>query len=346
MKKAMIILAALVLGAPAVSAQGTYAGSDPVGTLSYALPSTVISLEVEAVQEHFSAGPYAKYAKKYLGIDARQADETVSRVTAVRMTPRVEADQSKRFLITPGKGGASFLALTAQGLISTGDGSTEGTQWRFPTSSKGDFADRGVSSNLTSESATLYKNVKNETAYSKVAVQQEMMVEKPLETRAREAAEMLFNLRKKRVQIVTGDTDATYSGEAMGAAIAEISRMEAEYLSMFIGYSEYQNQKMNYDVVPAVDSKKQIYVAFRLSDAEGLVPADNVSGKPYVLELVPQPITAAPASRGAASRGTVAYYRIPAICTAKLSDGVNVLLQSRIPVYQLGIESSFPISEK
>ena len=44
--------------------------------------------------------------------------------------------------------------------------------------------------------------------------------------------------------------------------------------------------------------------------------------------------------------GTVAHYRVPASCSIKLTDGVNVLLQSRVPVYQLGIESTFQINTK
>ena len=39
-----------------------------------------------------------------------------------------------------------------------------------------------------------------------------------------------------------------------------------------------------------------------------------------------------------------AYYRIPAVCTVKLMDGANLLLQSRMPVYQLGREASLPVN--
>ena len=45
--------------------------SDPMGLVTYALPSTTITLDVEAVQENFHAGPYAKFAEKYLGITPR-----------------------------------------------------------------------------------------------------------------------------------------------------------------------------------------------------------------------------------------------------------------------------------
>ena len=59
---------------------------------------------------------------------------------------------------------------------------------------------------------------------------------------------------------------------------------------MFIGYSDFQTQKLKCDVVPVKNRKSQTYVAFRISDTDGIVSADNMSGKPYLLEIVPQPI--------------------------------------------------------
>ena len=49
--------------------KGSTASTDPVGTLSYCLPMTSLSFEVEAVRENFYAGPYADFAKLYLVID-------------------------------------------------------------------------------------------------------------------------------------------------------------------------------------------------------------------------------------------------------------------------------------
>lgn len=330
------LVACALLPAAAVMAQ------DAMGTVSYALPQTTITFEVEAVLENFYAGPYAKYAQKYLGVNARQEDQKTCVLSAVKMTPHIEADQSQRYYVTPDKGALSFLSLTSQGLIAVSDGSFgNGSQWRFASQAGADFSDKGVSSNLTSEATTLFRGVDG----NRVAVQQNMVVQKSLEQRAQEAAEMIFDLRKKRVQIVTGDTDATYSGEAMGAALAEIAALEKEYMSMFIGYSDFQTQKMKCDVVPEKDRKSQTYVAFRLSDTDGIVSADNMSGRPYLLELTPQTISPA-SGKPAAAKGTVAIYRIPAVCSVKLTDGVNPILQDRIAVYQLGYESYFPISSK
>lgn len=315
------------------------------GALSYALPQTSITLEVEAVKESFFAGPYAKYARKYLGVDARENDQTTCRLSSVKMTPYVEADQSARYYVNPGKG-TSFLSLSSQGLIAVSDGEFgKASQWRFTSQTASDFSDKGVSSNLTSEAATLYRGVQDDASYNRIAVQQNMVVQKSIEQRAKEAADMIFNLRSKRVQIVTGDTDATYSGEAMGSALAEISALEKEYLSMFIGYSEFQTQSFKCDVVPDKDQKNQTYVAFRVSDTDGVVSSDNMTGKPYLLELVPQKVSS-PAGKGSSAKGDVAVYRIPSVCAVKLTDGVNLILQDRIAVYQLGSIAYYPLGGK
>lgn len=323
--------------------------SDPEGFVTYSLPSTTITLDVEAVQEKFYAGPYAKYAEKYLGIKARQKDETTFQLTQIRMTPLLEADQSRRYSINVKKGeiDATFLKLSSVGLISFADANFgDETIWRFPTAGKSDFSDKGVSSNLTSESATLYRNAKTESAYNKIAVQQSMVVEKSLEQKAAETAGMILRLREQRLQIVTGDTDATYSGEAMGAAIEEITRLEKEYMTLFVGYSDIQTQKMRFDVVPDASLESQMYVAFRLSDTAGLVPADNLSGKPIIMEITKQEFADVAVSEEMLKnkKSVEAYYRIPAVCTVKIMNGTDLLLQSRMPIYQLGKESSLPIN--
>ena len=341
----MIVMMAAVVP-QLVSAQKT---SDPEGFLTYSLPSTTITLDVEAVQEKFYAGPYAKYAEKYLGIKARQKDETTFQITEICMVPLLEADQSRRYTVNVKKGqiDATFLKLSASGLVSFSDANFgDASVWRFPTETQGDFSGKGVSSNLTSEATTLYRNSKTESAYNRVAVQQSMVVEKSPEQKAAETAAMILKLRQQRLQIVTGDTDATYSGEAMGAAIEEITRLEKEYMTLFVGYSDFQQQKMRFDVIPQQGLESQMYVAFRLSDAAGLVPADNLSGKPIVMEIVPQTFADPQVSSAmlGSAKDVQVYYRIPAICTVKIMDGANLLLQSRMPIYQLGKESSLPVN--
>lgn len=340
MKKTLTALAAVLLSATAFA-------QDPTGSVVYSLPSTTLTFDVEAVQEVFYAGPYAKYATKYLGIEVGEQDRTSCHVTKVTMTPYIEADQSTRFVCDAATASNNgFLKLASQGLIAFSNSNLgESGVWRFPSGSHADFSDKGLNSNLQSAETTLYRNTRDGNSYSKVGVQQNMIVEKSPEKRAAETAELIFSLRKKRVQIVTGDTDATYSGEAMGAAIEEISRLEKEYMSLFVGYSEQKEIRMRFEVVPEQGLETQKYVAFRVSDQTGLVAADDLSGTPALLELIPEEIASVPAV-GKTPKGSFIHYRIPAVCKVKLYRGTEILLQSRVPVYQLGIESTLPVKTK
>ena len=97
---------------------------------------------LEAVKENFYAGPYAKYASKYLGVDARQKDEVTYTLSRVKMTSYAEADLSKRFLIDLRDELAytSFLKLTASGLVSSPEAlSGRELVWRFPVIAAGDY---------------------------------------------------------------------------------------------------------------------------------------------------------------------------------------------------------------
>lgn len=101
---------------------------------------------------------------------------------------------------------------------------------------------------------------------------------------------------------------------------------------------------MSFDVAPSADNGKQIYIAFRFSDREGIVSADNMTGRPVVLQLTDSGEKMADLGMDNAQAKTrLIFYRKPAIMNVKLTDGQNQLLQARVPVYQLGKLLTFPI---
>lgn len=307
------------------------------GSVSYSMPQTVLVFNVEAQREHFFAGPYAAYAKKYLGIEAEQYDRITHTVTSVKMVPGVEADQSQRFsYILNAQSQPIFLQLTSQGLVSGATGSyTPDKGWKYPVGKGTGFSDKGIPSNLAERTSTLY-------GADNHAVRQQVIVEKTTEVKAKEVADKIFEIRENKYKILVGDTDATYSGEAMKATIDALNKLEQDYLTLFTGYSEYGSQSATFEVIPSA-RKNQTYIAFRLSDEDGLVPADNVSGKPYFVQLVVEEVAPAPAVDSKAKPVQVIKYRIPAVCGVRLTDGISTLLQTRVPIYQLGIVASYPI---
>ena len=210
--------------------------------------------------------------------------------------------------------------------------------------------------NLTSAETVLYRTERNDNGeFERVAYKQSQVVEKSPEKKAQEAASMILSLRQNRINIITGNTDATFSGDALRAAIEETARIEESLLRLFTGSTSCSVQTMDFDVVPDSSSTEEMVIAFRLSDTQGLLPSDDISGRPVVIEIAPeaeQPETelilpeTTQNSRRNGYYGTlekeVIHYRIPAICTVKITDGQELVLQSRIPVYQKGQELTFP----
>lgn len=350
MKKSKLLLAALLaaLLCPAAGAQIRGLLNEEEGTVAYSLPSTSVTIEAEAECVTFTAGPYAKYAHKYFGIDAGTEDAVTYALSSVKLTPYAEADRSASYTVKLGrKSTPYFLKFTSQGLVSSADAAvSRGGEWKYDFKETDRSIGEGLESNLTDATSTLYKTVQTENGFEKIPVQQKQLVEKSVEQKAADAAQMIFSLRKSRNDIITGNTDATFSGEAMKAAIDEIGRLEEAYLSLFIGKKSSSLQKRTFEVVPAVDNARQIYIAFRISDSEGLQPADVVGGRPIVLNLRGEAASSpvVPNDGGGSSKNAVSiYYRVPAVMDARLLDGQTVLLQSRIPVYQLGSVASFPL---
>ncbi len=349
MKKLMILLLALSLWIP-VQGQPVSEGQQiPQGAVVYSLPRTCIRIVAEAHYTQFVPGPYARYARKFLGIDAGQNRTITYELSRIEMTPMLETDPHQLYmaLLTKENIEPWFLQLTSQGLVLLADAyQAKESKWRFPApDGVQDVSDAGIIENLKEERTTLYRSQVEGREVSAIPVQQTQLVEKTLEQRAEEAVRKIFRLRDMRYAIITGDTDAIYSGEAMGAAVDEMRRMEEEYLRLFLGETTTGKTHLSTDVLP--DQERTRYVAFRFSETEGLLPADNVGGRPILLEMdisADEPFPRIITDESKVRSGTRLFYRQPVITLVRLTDGQKELLQARVPVYQKGPVLNFIIN--
>ena len=303
--------------------------------LVYALPQTTLTVKVEVQQESFFAGPYAAYAKKFLNLDVRDKDEVSSTVTAVELIPSVEADP--KALFTCEAENATLLALSSQGLVALQNkAEAPSLSWRFLPPVEKDF-NGSITSAEKQETRISYRTVKTDEGTVQVPLEHKVKQAKSLEDKAAEAAEMVLKVRKDRLNIVSGDTDANYSGEAMSAALKELERIEEEYLALFRGQSVMRTNVAYFDVTPDPSSRGHRYVAFRLTDAGPV--AGGSKGVPYYLELEPQPMVFPEDPGRSKGKVTVIRYRIPVVCNVVLTRDGQRLLETRVPVYQLGMEA-------
>ena len=337
MKRILLALALLIFLLPEANAQA--------GPVVYSLPRTTINIQVEARREAFTAGPYAAYAQKYLGVAARTQNATTYTLESITVTPYVEADPSTRYSVSiPERATVGFLQLCSQGLIALSDDYTSRpASWQAAKEAGTErFEGLDPLGNLGKQTTTLYKAVRTDEGYERVPVTQESVVEKSPDRKAADAAAVIFSLRQRRQEIATGDTDATFSGEALQAAIDEITRLESRYLSLFYGISDISMESKSFDVTPDEKGGELRYTAFRISD-QGLLPANATAGKAVTLELQAEPL-AVPEAASDRSKETLIHYRIPAVTRCRLVQDGRTLLENRILVYQLGEESTLPMN--
>ena len=320
--------------------------------LAYNLPRTTLTLEVTIERSCTFAGPYARYAEKFLGISVPTEDAVTHRITAMRMTSALEADPAASFSLSEKAAkmaAADYLEMTALGLVAQAEDRSfpDEVRWNFQgVSSEGDFSGKGVSFNLESRSAVLYPAAEDGSRYNSISVQQRMTVAKSLEERAREAAERIGELRDNRLDILTGNTDVSFSGEALGDAVRALEALEAEYLTLFTGYSTSETQTLSFDLVPGGGKGRSVQVAFRLSDEAGLLPAEDLSGQLYMLEITPETDGVEDDAEDPSFKGEYLRYRIPAVCRIRITDGVRTYLQTRLPVCQKGKTALKPLKKK
>lgn len=275
MKKAIItfcvVASTILLHNSLLSAQQTQkltaAKHNDFGII-YSLPITHFDITVTGEKVTKTAGPYYKYAKKYLGIDDPiTADSKQLVVKNVTVSPYGVPDENNKYLMQFKKGSPA-LYLNEIGLP--------------------------ISINIEPESATGEVTQAAEPKKAKVrkpaytatssAIPGELLVSESTAKKAELAAQSIYKIRESRTAYITGDADQMPpDGEALKLSLAQLDQQEAALMAMFIGNTTVEPVTYKFDFVPAEEFSNKIL--FRLSDYDGLVDKNDLSGAPVYATL-------------------------------------------------------------
>ena len=318
---------------------------------TYALPFTSFTVEVDLVHETHFAGPYSAFAKDMLNMDVPATDVRKTYIKEIRIVPHLEADPwSPRYTAPVG---STMLRLSSQGLIAFGEmPEAAGLDWRFLPAVEPLFGASGITGATRQQKNIVYQTMESEEGEVKVPVEHAITVAKTLEDKAAEAAELILNVRQDRHNIAVGNTDANYSGESMAAALSELTKLEQEYLLLFTGYDTVSESHASFEVLPSSTARTHRYTAFYMTEDGKLVRENKTRAKPYELEFTPvslpdvkaEPVQDVNKPKKQEKVATI-HYRIPAVCRVRLLEDGLPLVESRIPVYQLGREAEMPINQ-
>jgi len=323
------------------------------GSIVYALPLTILEIDVTAEKITGVPGPYAAFAGEMIGLDNITTTGYESwRLTGVNLKTIEELDPEQFYVIQ----GTSLmqtnvLALRESGLVldinpdiySRSGHSHLGQE----TGNRGLlFPDRGAYEYVSTKTDTAYRVVKADTAFIRIPYLVQKKKGMTVEEEAREAADRLLELREGRHMILTGETNIFPQDRA---AIDEINRLEREYTALFAGKTLSEEKHFRIWLTPDLSMTGAKRPLFSFSETKGVLPSGDAGNSAVYIEMTPSgktrelKLVVRPAS---SSKDLEAidrlYYRVPDVAEIRISAGEETLCTSRKLVYQFGNTVTLP----
>lgn len=234
--------------------------------ITYSLPKTQLIVDSEVTKVTCKAGPYYKYAEKYLGVkDAITEDKVYYELGKVSLANKGIPDPDNTYIVEF-KGGtvAPYAYLTEDGLLCS------------------------INAEYTPEESELETIKKSGQAPAKVTdasvFSEELLMAGSTARQAEVAAKQIYRIRESRLNILTGEADnLPPDGEAMKLVIQQLEEQEKALSNLFTGIVTKETTHYEVNITPYDNLDKE--VLFRFSNLMGIVDADDLGGVPVYMNL-------------------------------------------------------------
>lgn len=299
--------------------------------LNYYLPYTVADIEFVATKTVCKAGPYYKYAKKYLGVtDIVTEDSETWAIERVCMVPRGIADTENRYQLTFKSGQTPYIYVNPDGLI-------------YSINAEPEIADLSCPPVAPDEPDSI--------DVSKV-FSEELLMSGSIAKMAEVAAKQIYRIRESRLDLLTGDVDKMPAdGDSFKLIIAQLDAQEAALTALFLGTKSVERVVKRVEYCPEGDVESEIL--FRFSDFLGFVDADDLSGAPVSISVTVTEKGEYPVD----NKGNIVElpkkalaYTIPGKAVIAISYDGRTYVEEELPIAQLGVvyglDSSWFVDKK
>lgn len=312
----------------------------------YHLPHSVLTFDFTVVRSEFVPGPYAAYAEQYMGVPASAQGRVAYVLSGVDVRGAVEPDPAARFMVV-GPEGRDYAALCDSPLLSdlyfAGCGAAGSGQRAYVQESVDEgqagreelFRVRSTEPLIREARSTYYSVGQRDSAFVRVPLERQVIVSMQPAEAARKVSERLFELRTRRLGLLSGDTDHAHDGGAMGIMVSGLERSISELESLFFGVTLRDTLRYSVEVIPNVTD--EVMMVARFSSREGLRPVTDRSVRPLLLTISPAETPAGQPWDGKSNIPSgFLVLRQPLECSGRLSHDGQVILQFRLPIYQYG----------
>ncbi len=362
MMKKVILTTLLILSIAGIKAQinvskvGSTAIPAESDGLFYALPQTVIQVDIIVNKIQKVKGPYAEYADQMLGLSEVTTVNSIEyELKDIRLTSYNEPDPSEYYFIQmPGKQKdkkAIELFLTDDGIIS-GVGTLNETSPNKRPRSKDlstsrvdipEFANPSVFERMD----TVIKRISLDSTIIEQKFFRKTSATKSVEQKAREASEFILKLDESMYNLINGYQEVNYEKGTMEFMYNQMNSMKQDYLELFKGVTS--TSKESYTFYFVVDKNNPTETLCRFSISKGILPKTSTSGdfvqiqassmnKTNALKAETEKLNASQRN----SHGL--YYRIPDKADIAIRVGGQVKLETQFVINQLGVVTFLPAS--
>lgn len=322
MKKRYILPLAALIAMPAAAQQTRLLTADKHNEYGvvYSLPRTAFRIEVKALREISKAGPYFRYAKKFIGTDkvVREDAERWS-ITGVTVTPYGVADPDARYLMQSKAGAMTFLAVAE-------DGALLAINKEVSQAVPGVVAGRQAAPTEAFTGKEYLQYVDEDFLASQSSAKQAEML-----------AASLMEVRDAKVSLSRGTADTMPTdGRQLELMLQSLSDQEETMTAAFAGTVTRQEVTRTFTFIPEDEGTT---VLFRMSDFAGFVEADDYSGDPVEISVkVVRDATLPVDAKGEEKRmpKDAVVYALPGTVNISLSTSGKTLWSEDCEVAQFG----------
>ncbi|MDE6384445.1 MAG: DUF4831 family protein [Paramuribaculum sp.] len=320
-----ILALTAILPAAAQTTQKLSAGKVNEYGLIYTLPSTAVDVTLEAELTVETPGEFYLYSEKYLGVSPIVKASRSYRLLSARIDSHGIPTDSLRYLVQFKSGSTPYMLVDDNNAPLT-----------INTESVVTIQAPALPKAKPLEQSILDKPVATQ------AVTADMLQSGSLAKRAQLAAERIMELRSMRSDILSGQADNMPSdGVAMQLVLDNIAAQEEALTAMFVGTRQKGTEVATFTVEPPLaDAAGSPIVLCRLSQLDGFVGANDLSGSPIYIKFDVTSQGELPVNeKGEQKRfpkGGLAY-RIPGKARVAVFDGSKEVAASTIDVAQYGV---------
>ncbi len=334
----------------------------------YALPRTVVNIEVVINRIEYYKGPYAEYALRYLGLkNVVMANAVEYRINGINITTSAEPDPGQYYFVKLGEKlskteKAGLLSLNESGLIlgtlpnavepaeqvirvfKDEDGNILTEKDVFPEIFKY-YADVSVFEKVD----TIIRKVSIDTLTLERQILKRTMVDKSPEQKAREAADFIAKIKDNRFNLLTGYQEVSYNQETLEYMDTQLKLLEKEYMKLFTGISIQKSYTYDYKYIPFANQINTEIPIFKFLSDRGVMDLDEMGGGAITINI--QRVGNTNQVTNYLSRAIEEdenhgfYYRIPELARVNVTQPDGTQEETQCVINQLGVVTYLPASK-